>query len=327
LNSYERVVRAIEFDGPDRIPITHGWVAPAALCKYGSRLRRIFTKYPSDLGDYEIGGSLTDASYIGGEDEWGCVWEVIREGIIGQVKKHPLADWRALETYLLPKPQKPERRYRIGSGGNLFERMQWLRGFEKLMMDLITRRKELYILRDRIVNYNLEMAKISLESGVDAIAFGDDWGTQNRLMISPSLWREVFKPAYKRMFDTVHKRGAHVYFHSDGYVLDIIPDLIEIGVDIFNDDDLPINDVDKLGERFGGKICFASGGLIQSTFAAAKREEIVIEAKRIMSALGSHDGGYIAGCQMLEDVPLTNVETLYKTFWKHGRYPIRNSEF
>jgi len=58
------------------------------------------------------------------------------------------------------------------------------------------------------------MAKISLGTGVDAIAFGDDWGTQNRLMISKSLWREVFKPAYKRMFDTVHKRGAHLYFHS-----------------------------------------------------------------------------------------------------------------
>jgi len=53
------------------------------LCKYGSRLRRIFAKYPSDLGDYEIGGSPTDASYRGGEEERGCVWEVIREGIIG----------------------------------------------------------------------------------------------------------------------------------------------------------------------------------------------------------------------------------------------------
>lgn len=323
MNSRERVIRAIEFEGPDRVPVTHS-VLPAALLKYGEKLERIFRKYPSDFG---YGYTYTKGQWLLSKkrryvDEWGCLWVKIRRGLQGQVKGHPLADWKALETYQFPKPPDSRRGYICGSGGILFERMQWLRGFENLMIDLITRRRETYVLRDRIVDYNLQVTKRFLESDVDGIGFGDDWGAQDRLMIKPSLWREFFKPAYKRMFDEVHKAGVYVHFHSDGYIMDIIPDLIEIGVDVLNPQ-LPVNDIDELGEKFGGKLCFIAGLDRQKILPWGKPEEIVRHAKHAIKALGCYDGGYIGGGEINLDVPLANVEAMYKAFREYGRYPIR----
>jgi len=297
------------------------------MFKYGKRLERIFREYPSDFGYGDIPSTYPSQAYfLHGKkryiDEWGCEWHMIKRGVLGQVKGHPLEDWDALKTYQFPEPPKLERGYIIGSGGNLFERMQWLRGFENLMVDLITKRKEVYTLRDKIVEYNLEVIKISLEYDVDGISFADDCGTQNGLMINPSLWREFFKPSYKRMFDEVHRAGKHVLFHSDGYIMDIIPDLIEIGVDVLWETELRVNGIGALGEKFGGKICFAGNLDTQRILPFGNTEDVKKHVIHAIQALGSYDGGFIGIGEIHDDVPLRNVKAMFKAFKKYGRYPL-----
>ena len=93
---------------------------------------------------------------------------------------------------------------------------------------------------------------------MDGIIFFDDWGTENALFIHPQKWREIFKPRYKEQFELSHNLGMKVFFHSCGYVWDIIGDLIEIGIDIINLEQPlvfsreKISGIDRLAKRFGG---------------------------------------------------------------------------
>lgn len=324
MDSRERVIRAIEFDLPDRIPITNASL-PAAYLKYGDRLRRIFARYPSDFGINRPPSTYPEQAYFLGKrriyvDEWGCEWSMIQRGILGQVKGHPLSDLKALGTYKFPKT--PEPKYSLGEGGNLFERMQWLRGFENLMVDLVTRRKEAFAIRDSIVKYNLELIRRSLEFDVDGICFSDDWGTQRGLMISPSLWRQFFKPAYLRMFDEVKKARKHVFFHSDGYIMDIIPDLIELGVDVLAEAELQVNGIDSLAREFGGRVCFLGNLDTQGILPFGSAEDVKRHALHAISALGCYDGGFIGDFEVHPDIPLSNVKATFDAFAKYGKYPL-----
>jgi len=148
--------------------------------------------------------------------------------------------------------------------------------------------------------------------------------SQTRLFINPDIWREFFKPVYKKEFDLVHKFGAYVFFHSDGYTMDIIPDLIEIGADSLNIQ-FPINPIEELGRRFGGKVCFDRGLDRQKILPFGTIEDVKKQAKQAVAYLGCYDGGYIGGGTIASDVPLSNAEAMYKTFTKYGRYPIREN--
>jgi len=324
MNRRERVIRAIEFDGPDRIPTYH-YFYPEVLLRHGEWVEKMTRKFASDFG---FGYLNTKYEWILGRkrryiDEWGCTWFKKKRGLEGQVKGHPLSEWERLGTYRFPILLDLKEGYVLGSGGNLFERMQWLRGYRNLMVDLISERREMFVLRDKIVEYNIDLIDRSLESGVDGMIFSDDWGTQSRLMINPALWRKIFKPAYYRMFKDVHKGGAHVFFHSDGYIMDIIPDLIEIGVDVLTEIQLEVNGIDELGQRFGGKVCFEGGLDEQRILPWENTEKVMEHTKDAIKTLGCYDGGHIAGAAIGPDVPISNAEAVYEVIKKYGRYPKR----
>jgi len=334
----ERARRAIHFGCPDRAPFFHA-VLPAARRVHGEALERIFERYPSDFGPNGwIAPSDCDvvfSSYRLGAhtDEWGCVWENLREGVAGQVRGYPLSDWGALRTYRMPDlanlgdfSKVPEtiaahRDMYITGGGNpnLFERMQWLRGYENLMLDLAAPPRELYELRDRMVEAYLGGIRRWLEFDVDAIGFSDDWGTQRALMIRPPLWREFFRPAYEAMFEPILRAGRDVHFHSDGHILDIIEDLIEIGVSRLN---VQMNcmGIEEMGRRFGGRVCFRADVDRQYILPFGTPQEMRDHVRRICEAVGGPRGGLIASGEIGPDVPLANVEAMYEAFLDFGTH-------
>lgn len=347
MTSRERVRRAIEFKAPDRIPIMHACL-PAATEKYGSELQEIMRQYPSDFGiNEEMDLILIDRgkvmpTYRKGRyrDEWGAVWQNVYNGILGQVKVHPLQDWKALEDYQFPDPLKGiefkevrelieksgHQRYIIGwapSPGyiSLFERMIFLRGFETVLIDLVEEREELEVMVDGILNYNLMLIQKWSELDVDGIAFGDDWGTQTQLMVNPKLWREFFKPRYKRMFDLVHEGGKHVHFHSDGRIAEIIPDLIEIGVDVLNPQH-SIMDLSELKKMVKGKICIRSDIDCQYVLPYGTEQEVKNHIKEVIKAFSDYNGGLILHGEIQPSILFSNVRAMYETFWKYGRYPL-----
>jgi len=347
LKSHERVVAAVTFDKPDKAPIMHSPL-PGALIRYGEKLNAIFATYPQDFGPsrFEIPKHEDlPADYRKGinKDEWGTVWASNIDGIHGQVYDYPIKNWDDLDDYAFPPLQESTSSYSIQdlsnlktkvstlrnegyfvilgfNPGNFFERMQWLRGFENLLVDFVTKPKKLYEFADKLLDYCLQSIGFVLEAKPDAVSFTDDWGTQDRLMAKPSFWRELFKPRYSELFKFVHDHGAYVYFHSDGYIMDVIPDLAEIGVDILNPQ-FSCFRLEDLAEAVHDKMCVSSDIDRQYVLPRGSPSEVEAYVQDVME-LFSHDnrGGLICRGEINIDVPLENVEAMYEAFRKYGRY-------
>jgi uroporphyrinogen decarboxylase len=213
----------------------------------------------------------------------------------------------------------PGRKYLLVDGDTLFQRMFYLRGFENLLIDLAERRPEVFSLRDRIVAFLLKRIEMWLGYDVDGLFFRDDWGTQLELMIPPAMWREMFKPSYQRLFAAVHAGGKHVFFHSDGMIRAIIPDLIEIGVNALNAQ-IPCMDAAELARDFGHRICFVAGADRQHFLPFGTPREVEAHCIQLAELFGRHNGGYIGGGEIGGDVPLGNAEAMLRTFATY-RYP------
>ncbi|MEM2240423.1 MAG: uroporphyrinogen decarboxylase family protein [Candidatus Bathyarchaeia archaeon] len=343
MNSRERVLAAINLSKPDRVPLMHSPL-PGALIKYGERLIEIFRKYPHDFGPSVFTTPKPEelpADYRSGvhRDGWGTVWSSTVDGIHGQVVDYPIKTVQDYLTYELPKLPKDLEEYKsrlkryvedlkakgffamLGfDPGNFFERLQWLRGFRNLMVDLIKSRKELETFADRLLEYCLSSLQIILEAKPDAVSFADDWGTQDRLMINPNLWRSFFKPKYRRMFKLVHDYDAYVYFHSDGHIIDMIPDLYEIGVDVLNPQ-FSCHRLEELADIVKGRICISSDIDRQYALPRGTPEEVDSYVKNVIELFGyGNSGGLIGRGEINVDVPLENVEAMYRAFIKYGEY-------
>jgi uroporphyrinogen decarboxylase len=151
-------------------------------------------------------------------------------------------------------------------------------------------------------------------SEVDALNFMDDWGSQRALLISPRQWREIFKPLYREYVEIAHRHGKYIFMHSDGYIADIIPDLVGLGVDALNSQVFCMG-VEELGSRFGGKITFWGEIDRQHLLPEATPAEIV-EAVRRAHAAFWRDVGAIAQCEFGAGARPENVLQVFETWDK-----------
>src|SRR3989339_1755087 len=127
--------------------------------------------------------------------------------------------------------------------------------------------------------------------GADGYYFWDDWGFQDRLMISPDLWREIWKPRYKRIWDAVHEEGMLSFLHSCGYIVDILDDLIEAGLDVIQMDQQQNMGLEMLSERFGGRITFFCPVDIQNMMINGTADQIRACCRKMARTLGRENGG------------------------------------
>jgi uroporphyrinogen decarboxylase len=291
--SYEVVSRAIEFRRPDRLPVFFETLGISDV--HSVEWNQIGT------GDRNLRETL---------DEWGCTWARSEIENMGQVKGHPLADWRAWDTYRWPDPDNPafydgmEARF-AGSEGKyvrtgifmlLFERMHSLHGFENTLTDLYLERERSDALADRIVEFNLgiiENIRGRFGDRIHGFSFTDDWGTQQNVFVRPALWDEFFKPRYRRIFDAIHAAGWHVWMHSCGKVNAYLEGLIEIGLDVINLQQPRALGIEEVGRQFRGRICFESLCDIQHTLPFKGPDEIREEVRLLLHEWGTPAGGFI----------------------------------
>jgi uroporphyrinogen decarboxylase len=333
MSSRERVVRAIHFGKPDRPPISHA-ILPSAQYHYGDALKEITDAVHEDFGWHLLPDLPKDKLpplYKKGTnvDDFGTVWKVTVEGRCGIPVKCPIAaDWSNYEDYKWPPvfsagvPKyrlysghmtgKSDDYYARGAWITFFEQMQQLHGFEPTMMDIATDRPEIYQLRDDLLKFNLEWIDRWLELDYQGLHFADDWGTQVNTMMSPSKWRSFFKPAYAAMFSKVKSAGLDVWFHSDGHILALIPDLIELGVDVLNCQS-SVMDIDEL-KTYAGKICFRTDIDRQKVLPFVSPAEVKEFIFKLFHDLGTLDGGIVACGEISEDVPLENIKAMYEAF-------------
>lgn len=285
----EVVSRAVRFQGADRLPLY------------------LPEKYGMDFAGVGMNPS-PDARPGSGLDEWGCLWHNIGISKMGEVKEHPLKDWSHWESLAIPDIRDPKRweklegareragdRFLNGSGISLYERVHFIRGLENTWLDIHSNPDELGKLIDILVDMNLYAIEKYAEAGADGLMWCDDWGLQNRLMISPDSWRKIWKPRYARVYRAAHDAGLLTFLHSCGDISSILDDLIEIGLDVVQMDQQQNMGLERLGSEFGGRIAFWCPVDIQNTMAHGSLDEIRRYCREMVAHLGRPEGGFIAG--------------------------------
>ncbi len=263
-------------------------------------------------------------------DGWGIIWDtrgLYGEGEWGRPVNCVLAE-PSLAGYRFPDPPPPQayahypqaitadRAYFIlGQEGHLFEAAWALRGMENLLRDMLLAPEFVDDLLGEITDYYLAVIEDSLHYDIDAFAFGEDWGSQNKgLIMGPRLWRRFLKPHLARMFARVKEAGRYVYIHSDGDISAIFDDLIEIGLDVYNPFQPEIMDVYTLKARYGDRLSFHGGVGIQELLPHGTPQQVAAEVRRLIRELGA-GGGYILGPShaVLTDTPVENLLALIET--------------
>ncbi|MHB1000528.1 MAG: uroporphyrinogen decarboxylase family protein [Armatimonadota bacterium] len=343
----ENMMRTVYFDHPEWTPVSAGFL-PAAWAKYGEALDDLILRHSRMFPNYQkpekreppVMEGLMAAGRI--KDCWGCVWENLHPGIIGQVVDHPLADWAAFDTWKQPDPMKDSllgpRNWEwlaewvrvtkeqghfcpaiVLTHGHHYLLMCDIRGFENAMIDMITDEPMLHKLLDVIINFNSAVTKKHLDLDCEFIGYGEDLGTQKALPISLDLWRKFVKPGYEATAGQARDRDIPVFLHSDGHILPIIGDLIETGVRMLNPQ-VRANGLDGLKEVAKGKVAIALD-LDRQLFPFATPDQLVNHVQECYDALYMPEGGLMFNVEIGEDVPLENMDTLFSAIERICKLP------
>ncbi|MGI6083773.1 MAG: uroporphyrinogen decarboxylase family protein [Limnochordia bacterium] len=288
MTSRERVIRAVRFQTPDRFPM------------------RLPSLYGSDFAGVGMNPS-PDARPSQGPDEWGAIWANTGVSRLGEVKDFPLKSWDDLVALRIPDINDPKRwshlneardkagdKFLLGSGISIYERVHFIRGLENTWADIYEAPDQLRKLLDILVDMNLVAIERYAKAGVDGLFFCDDWGLQDRLMISPTSWREIWKPAYQRIYQAARAAGLLTFLHSCGYIIDILDDLIETGLDVIQMDQQENMGLGNLASRFAGRITFFCPVDIQQTMQYGTLDDIRAYCRRLVTELGRPVGGFVA---------------------------------
>ncbi len=177
-------------------------------------------------------------------------------------------------------------------GWGVFERSWNIRGFEEVLVDVISNPDFYEELLDRITALHLEFVAASVELPVDGIMFSDDWGDQRGVLIGPERWRRFFKSRLAKLYQAAHDAGKLTLSHCCGSVEDIVPDLIEIGLDVLESIQPEAMSPYELKKKWGDKITFWGGLGSQSTIPFGTRQEIFDEVEHLCREM-PRGGGYI----------------------------------
>jgi uroporphyrinogen-III decarboxylase len=322
MTGYEIIKRAIEFKSPPRIGIRFDEVG-------------VNDTYTVTVGygkDYNP--SHPDA------DEWGCVKERTDLPNIGQVKQHPIKTMDDLNRHRFPEADDEsiyeavdmvlpfaQDRYVLGYIGNgPFERLHFLHGFTDTLADCYINPPIVETLLDIIVNFQLGLIRNYRErypGKIHGITTSDDWGTQTAIFMSVDMWRQFFKPLYKKLIDATHDAGMHFWLHSCGKVNELMPEFVDLGLDVINLQQPRALGIEEIGRDFRGKICFEAPLDIQRTLPNGSPQEMEEEAKLLLEHWGTPEGGFILGDYDEPEaiqVSFEQKQAMFDAFKKAGKF-------
>jgi uroporphyrinogen decarboxylase len=348
------VRRALTRQGGPRCPVRAKRLTLDLIVRHGDALADLYCEYPDDMlviAPYEwsigfqpasrkdrvnpVQALMKESRWV---DEWGALWAHSADGVGAIQVEHPLTDMAALDEYLetrMPDPRGPGRldaaaaqiaphRGRKHCMGvhvlGLLEQLRTIRDMQELFVDFYTNEGQVHRLLDALCAFNTGVLEGWAEIGADSVLFGDDWGMQTGLQISPEMWRDLFKPRYTMMFAAAHAAGIDIIFHACGKVIDIVEDLIDVGVDVLDPLQPGCMDPVEVARRFGGRISFSGAIDLQGLMVFGTPSDIKKEVERLIAVLGTPFGnGFAVGPSnaMTPDIPLRNIRAMMEAC--HGR--------
>lgn len=348
INSGQNRLRAWRFQRPAWIPIASGFGELVWNSYDPDALEDLLRTHPILFPDYEPGAARalatrrTDltagAPYI---DGWGCVWITNYTGMVGQVTRRPLEDWAGLDSLVPPDPEVSDGYLPVdwpalctsvsearGRGdvvilslphGHTFLRLQDLRGAQNLMLDMMDDEPRLRQLVAIVEGFNLQLVRRFLELRPDVIGIPEDLGAQKSLVISPQLFRQYIKPSYLRMTRVIKQQGVLVHLHSDGYIMEILDDLFDVGVDILNLQDL-VNGIDDIARYVKGRVAIDLDIDRQNVTVHGSPQDIDDLIHESVAKLGSPLGGLSLTYQPWPPTPIENMRAVYDALEKYCTY-------
>lgn len=365
MNSKERVFKALRREGtPDRVPVQFDLCRPL-LESFSARYNILIHYNPSYYEDLKfrtsgnelrlamgsdcvvVGGGLP-AGYTHPQTDDGCIVNEfglkMRQGLLYMdVVECPFANISSVDDvkrFQFPDPLAEGRfedakhyieKYKndyfiIGDVELTMFEMAWhMVGMEKFMTDMATREPYIEALIDKCKEFSIGIGKQLVALGVDGIWTGDDFGAQNGMMISPRMWRNLFKPRFKEVFAEFKAVNPDVLimYHCDGAIAPILDDLAEIGLEVFNpvQPNVPGHEPEALKSKFGNKLSFWGAIDQQYLLPRGTAEEIEQDVAEKIRVLGAGGGYLCSPAHILQaDTPLDNIETFIAAVKKYGVY-------
>jgi uroporphyrinogen decarboxylase len=331
MTSKERVKKAIYFSRPDHIPhylsdgkendIIWVWVP-----------RPPFQKNWHHEGSHE---SCTD--------EWGVTWHrAVGNAGFGEAKHFPIKNISEHQKYKFPDLNNPiymqdvvkqlnensaskNPKYVLGvlPFNSLNEGIHNLIGLEQMMLSYYENPEALKSLISRFANAQQESIKLLAQFRFDGIMAYDDWGVQDRLLISREMILDFFMPHYQNNWNLAHELGMDVWMHSCGHIAGVLNDFISAGLNVIQMDQQEHIGLDKLNKDFGGRIAFWCPVDVQKTMVTGSLEYIRKYVKKMVETLGSHQGGLISMCYSSPEAvghTQENTEAMCQVFRLYGIY-------
>jgi uroporphyrinogen decarboxylase len=353
----ERFLTALAHEEPDRAPVC-AWYTPEAE----KRMLRHLGVDSDRTETYRAAGGVLPIlmehdfliSWLGPctgyyarpdrqyTDEWNIGWQWFENqfGAYTEMVHHPLADIRDPSEFEMPDFEREDRYYGArqmideygeeygilaGVACTLFELAWYLRGMSQVMTDMVANKDFLHAYLDKLIGWIESAGRKFVELGVDVVWIGDDFGSQNRMLISPALFREFIKPRYARLFAEWKRLNPRVKiaFHSDGNIYPILGDLVEIGLDILNPVQPRSMDPARVKKDFGRHLTLWGTIDIQHVLPFGTPQDVAEEVRLRCRTAGAGGGLILAPAHNIQaEVPIQNILAFYEAAREYGRYPI-----
>lgn len=340
MTSRERVKAAMHYQPVDKVPVQF-YYSPVGYYEHGEKLNDLYRTLPGDFEPFRqmaICGPAPEDYDADGvyhafrQDEWGTLWEYRIFGITGIPKKYPIPSLEHIDQYpfpptpswsqeeketLLARTKEKQREfYALFPAGTLLERLQQILPDEEFYCGLELDDPSLNRLADKVCAYNAQFVQRAIEAGADGISFGDDYGSERSMLMSPRTWRRFFKPRLKELFQPAVKAGLDIHFHSCGQISPILEDFREIGITSIWPQ-LPAYNMQELAEK-----CRSLGLAVAihtdraNTMTYGTPQEVQELVKREYEVFQMQNGGSWFYIEADNGFPFENIAALIETIRK-----------
>ena len=344
----QNLLRAARFERPDCIPI-HFSINPLCWKHYPrDALQNLLVSHPRLFPDFAPSSGSVVPQYapwrrsgIPYTDSWGCVWETPEDGITGAVKEHSLAgwdafsqfeppdpdrhngwgpiDWNRVDAHLQGAPQANQLKAGALRHGHTFLTLTYIRGYENLLFDMADAEPRLLDLIRMVEEFNAGIVERYLRLGIEWMGYPEDLGMQVGPMLSPAHFRQYIKPAYQRLVAPARDAGCVIHMHSDGDIRTLVDDLLDVGIQVLNLQDL-VNGIDWIADRLAGRVCVDLDIDRQRITRFGTPAQIDALIRRAVEKLGSREGGLIMRHDCLPGAPLENIDALMTALERYADY-------